>query len=70
MAFVFMVFVACLLWERRGCLLNRGTFSLSASFVVWLLSCRDIDGCLSSYGNHVGDKIGAIVEENMTELSW
>jgi hypothetical protein len=36
---------------------------------VWLLSCRDIDGCLSSYGNHVGDKIGAIVEENMTELS-
>jgi hypothetical protein len=44
-------------------------FSLSASFMVWLLSRRGISGCLSSYGNHVGDKRGAIVEENMTKLS-
>ncbi len=70
MAFVFMVFVACLLWERRGCLLNRGTFSLSASFVVWLLPRKGIDGCLSSYGDHVGDKGSATVEENMIELNW
>jgi hypothetical protein len=51
------------------CLLNHGRLSLNASFVVWLLPHRGIDGCLSSYGNHVGDKEGAIVEENMIKLN-
>ncbi len=37
--------------------------------MVWLLPCKGIDGCLSSYGDHVGDKGSAIVEENMIELS-
>jgi hypothetical protein len=44
-------------------------FSLSASFVVWLFSRRGIDGFLSSYGDHVGDKGGTTVEENMIEPS-
>jgi hypothetical protein len=36
---------------------------------VWLLPHKGIDGCLSSYGDHVGNKGSATVEENMMELS-
>jgi hypothetical protein len=31
---------------------------------VWLLLRRSIDGCLSSYGDRVGDKGYITVEEN------
>jgi hypothetical protein len=34
---------------------------------VWLLLYRSIDGCLSSYGDCVGDKGYTSVEENRTK---
>jgi hypothetical protein len=41
---------------------------LITSFVVWLISRRGINGCLSSYEDNVGDIGGANVEENKTKL--
>jgi len=73
-AFVFMVFVSCLLQERWRihswwCLLNCGMFSLGASFVVLLLSHRSFDGYLSSYGAHARNKEAWLFQWQHAKLS-